>query len=114
MPAPSLHGQEKSSFVHCASSGYTVDSESVVGIKPDDFGMVVEYQVDEFTHTDQWSILLLCTSLQGSYGGVITDSEVHELLTKILDILDSTVPKWVGNSSCILAYLFKSAFQTVS
>ena len=34
-------------------SNGTVDSESVVGIKPGDSGVVIGYQVDEFTHT--WS-----------------------------------------------------------
>ena len=33
--------------------GDIVNSESVMGIKSDDFGMVIGYQVDEFTHT--WS-----------------------------------------------------------
>ena len=27
-----------------------VNSEFVVGVKPDDFGVVIGYQVDEFTH----------------------------------------------------------------
>ena len=31
----------------------TVDSESVMGIKPGDSGVVIGYQVDEFTHI--WS-----------------------------------------------------------
>ena len=30
-----------------------VDSESVMGVKPGDSGVVIRYQVDEFTHT--WS-----------------------------------------------------------
>ena len=36
------------------SSDDMVDSESVVGIKPGDSGVVIGYQVDEFTHT--WSV----------------------------------------------------------
>ena len=35
-------------------------------------------------------------------------SEVHELLLKFHDILDSTVSKQVGNSTCILAHVFNS------
>ena len=31
-----------------------VDSEIVVGIKPDDSGVLIEYQVDEFTYI--WSV----------------------------------------------------------
>ena len=48
-------------------------------------------------------------SLQGSDGGVIGNSEVHELLTKIHDILDNAVSTWFGNAGHILAYLFNSA-----
>ena len=53
-----------------------------------------------------WYIL---ASLQGSYGGVIAVSKVHELCTKIHDIQDSAVSKWVGIMACILAYLYNSA-----
>ena len=31
------------------------------------------------------------------------------MLTKIYDILDSSVSKWIGNTACILTYLFNSA-----
>ena len=44
-------------------------------------------------------------SQQGFYGGVIPVSEVHELPTKIHDIWDNAVAKWVGNTACILVYL---------
>ena len=44
----------------------------------------------------------------GSDGRVIGASEVHKLLIKIHDILDSAVPRWVGNTACILAYIFNS------
>ena len=47
-------------------------------------------------------------SLQGSDVDVIAGSEMHELLTNIHDILDNAVPKWVGNTTHILAFLFKS------
>ena len=52
---------------------------------------------------------LIPLSLHGSDGGVIAAAEVHELLTKIHNILDSAVSKWVGNPACILAYPFNSA-----
>ena len=35
-------------------------------------------------------------------------SEVHELLLKVHDILDKAVSKQLGNSACILAYLYNS------
>ena len=41
-------------------------------------------------------------------GDVIPVSEVCELLLRIHDILDKAVSKQVGNSACILAYLFNS------
>ena len=50
---PSLHDGEGSSFPGLVPSGNTVDSESVMGIKPGDSGVVIGYQVDEFTCT--WS-----------------------------------------------------------
>ena len=43
------------------------------------------------------------SSLPGSEGGVIPVSELHELLTKVHDILDNAVSKWVGNSALISA-----------
>ena len=53
IPLPSLHGEEGSSVPGLVPSDDTVDSASVVGIKPGDSGMVIGYQVDEYTHT--WS-----------------------------------------------------------
>ena len=44
---------------------------------------------------------------------MITVAKVHEPLTKIHDILHSTVSKQVGNIANILAYLFKFWFQAV-
>ena len=42
---------------------------------------------------------------EGSDGGWIAASEVHELHIKIHDIVDNAVSKWGGNITCILAYL---------
>ena len=53
IPLPSLHGGEGSSFPGLVPSNDTVDSESVMGVKPGDSGIVIGYQIDEFTHT--WS-----------------------------------------------------------
>ena len=52
-PLPSLCDGEGSSFQGLEQSDDAVDSESVMGIKPGDSGVVIGYQVDEFTHT--WS-----------------------------------------------------------
>ena len=50
IPLPSLHDGDGSSFPGLLPSDDVTNSESVVGIKP---GVVIGYQVDEFTHT--WS-----------------------------------------------------------
>ena len=44
-------------------------------------------------------------SLQDSDGKVTAALGVHELLTKIHDILDSAASRWVGNKAHILAYV---------
>ena len=49
------------------------------------------------------------SSLPDSEGWIIPVSKVHELLTKVHDILDNGVSKWVGYSACILAHVFNSA-----
>ena len=53
IPPASLHCVEGSSFPGLVPSDDMVDSESAMGIKPGDSGVVIGYQVDEFTHT--WS-----------------------------------------------------------
>ena len=50
---PSLHDGEGSSFPGLVPSDDAVNSDSVMGIKPGDSGVVIGYQVDEFTCT--WS-----------------------------------------------------------
>ena len=53
IPLPSLHDGEGSSFPGLVPSDDVVDSYFVMGIKPDDSGVEIGYQVDEFTQT--WS-----------------------------------------------------------
>ena len=53
IPPSSLHDGEGSSFPGLVPSDDIVNSESAVGIKPCDSGVVIGYQVDEFIHT--WS-----------------------------------------------------------
>ena len=53
IPLPSLHAGEGSSVPGLVPSDDTDDSESVMDINPGDSGVVIGYQVDEFTHT--WS-----------------------------------------------------------
>ena len=53
IPLPSLCDGEGSSFPGLVPSDNAVNSDSVMGIKPGDSGVVIGYQVDEFTCT--WS-----------------------------------------------------------
>ena len=53
IPPPSLHDGEGSSFPGLVPSDDVVNSDSVMGIKSGDSGVVIGYQVDEFTRT--WS-----------------------------------------------------------
>ena len=53
IPPPSLHDGEGSSFPGLVPSDDAANSESVMGVKPGHSGVVIGYQVDEFTHT--WS-----------------------------------------------------------
>ena len=46
IPLPFLHGGEGSSLPGLVPSNDTVDSESAMGIKPDDSGLVIGYHVD--------------------------------------------------------------------
>ena len=61
IPPPSLHGSKGSSFPGLVLSNDTVNSESPMGVKPGDSGVVIGYQVDEFTHT--WSAVHLWLNL---------------------------------------------------
>ena len=53
IPLPSLHDGEGSSFPGLVPSHDVVNSDSVMGVKPGDSGVVIGYQGDEFTCT--WS-----------------------------------------------------------
>ena len=53
IPLSSLHDGEGSSLPGLVPSDDVVNSASVMGIKPGDSGVVIGYQVDEFTRT--WS-----------------------------------------------------------
>ena len=53
IPLPSLYNGEGSSFPGLVPSDDTVNSESAMGVKPGESGVVIGYQVNEFAHT--WS-----------------------------------------------------------
>ena len=50
-PSAFLHSGKGSSVAGLVPPNHTVNSVSVVSIKPGDSSMVIGYQVDEFTHT---------------------------------------------------------------
>ena len=63
--------------------------------------------------SDTRTVLVGTLPLCGFDGEVFPVSEVHNLLTKIHDILENTVSTLVCNTACILAYIFKFWFQAV-
>ena len=65
--------------------------------------------MEQFIPHTRTALVDTIASLQDSLGGVIPVVEAHELLTKIHDILDNATAKWVGNTVCILVFLFHSA-----
>ena len=60
-PPPSLCDGEGSSFPGLVPSDDAVNPDSVMGVKPGDSGVVIGYQVDEFTCT--WSAEQFCCPL---------------------------------------------------
>ena len=54
IPPPSLHGGKGYSFPGLVPPNGTVITKLSVGIKPGDCGVIIGYQVDEFTHN--WSV----------------------------------------------------------
>ena len=75
-------------------------------------GVAVHTSLDteQFISHTRTALVDTIASLQGSDGGVIPVSEVHELLIEIHDILGNAMFEWVGYSACILVYLFNSAY----
>ena len=74
IPPPSLHGGEGSSFPGLVPSSDMVDSESVMGrgIKHSDSGVVVGYQVDEFTHTWSAEQFVACSLIYSGFTGKVS------------------------------------------
>ena len=69
---PSLHGGEGSSFPGLVPTNDTVDPELAVGIKPGDSGMVIGYQVDEFTHTGSAEWFVVCSHIYPGFTGKVS------------------------------------------
>ena len=70
-PLPSLHGREGSPFLGCVPLNDKVNSESVVGVKPPDSGVVIEFQVDELLTPGYQCAALLDHMLNSSFMGKV-------------------------------------------
>ena len=69
---PSLHGGEGSSFPGLVPSNDSVYSESVMGIKPGESGVMIGYQVDEFTHTCSAEQFVACSHIYPGITGKVS------------------------------------------
>ena len=72
IPLPSLHDGEGSSFPGLVPSDDVVISDSVVGVKPGDSGVVIGYQVDEFTHTWSAEWFVACSHIYPGFTGKVS------------------------------------------
>ena len=72
IPLPSPHDGEGSSFPGLVPSDDMVDSESVKGIKPGDSGVVIGYQVDEFTCTWPAEWFVVCSHIYPGFTGKVS------------------------------------------
>ena len=72
IPLPSLHDGEGSSFPGLVPSDDAVNSDSVMGIKPGDSGVVIGYQVDEFTRTWSAEWFVACSHIYPGFTGKVS------------------------------------------
>ena len=72
IPLPSLHDGEESSFPGLVSSDDAVDSDSVMGVKLGDSGVLIGYQVDEFTCTWSAEQFVTCSHIYPGLTGKVS------------------------------------------
>ena len=72
IPLPCLHDGEGSSFPGLVPSDDAVDPDSVMGIKPGDSGVVIGYQVDEFTCTWSTEQFVACSHIYPGFTGKVS------------------------------------------
>ena len=72
IPLPSLHDGEGSSFPGLVPSNDMVNSESAVGVKAVDSGVVIGYQIDEFTHTWSAQQFVACSHIYAGFTGNVS------------------------------------------
>ena len=104
IPLPSLHDRERSSFPRLVPSDDRVDSESVMGIKPGDSGVVIGYQVDEFTHTCSAKQFVACSHIYPGFTGKVSSLTHFPLEPGCEDyvFLDQAVADFKQGLDCIL------------
>ena len=93
IPLSSLHGGQGFSFPGLVPSNDMVNSESVMGVKPADSGVVIGYQVDESTHTWSAEQFVACSHIYPGFTGKVS-SLTHfplELGCDDYSFLDQTV-----------------------
>ena len=71
-PLPSLHGGEESSFLDNVPHDDMVNSESVVGIKPGNSGVMIGYQVDEFIGTWSGECFIVESPTDPGFTGIVS------------------------------------------
>ena len=72
IPLPSLHDGEGSSFPGLVPSDDVVNSDSVMGIKPGDSGVVIRYQFDEFTCSWSAEQFVACSHIYPGFTGKVS------------------------------------------
>ena len=72
IPLPSLHNGEGYSFPGLVPSDDAVDSDSVMGVKPGDFGVVIGYWVDEFTCIWSAEQFVACSHIYPGFSGKVS------------------------------------------
>ena len=108
---PSLHGGEGSSFPGLVPSNDKVNSESVVGIKPGDSGVVMGYQVDEFTCPWSAEWFVNCSHIYPGITGKVS-SLTHFLLEpgcEDYSFLDHTVANFEQGLDSIITYSLETS-----
>ena len=71
IPSPSMYGGEGSSFPGLDPSSDMVDSESG-GSKPGESGVMIQYQVDECTHTQSAEWFAACSYIYPGFTGKVS------------------------------------------
>ena len=72
IPPPLLHAGEGSSFPGLVPSDDVVNPDSVMAVKPGDSGVVIGYQVDEFTRTWSAERFVACSHIYPGFTGKVS------------------------------------------